>query len=440
MHDLRLSELVDAIDNDLLEIRENLDMHQFCAYWGAHDIFSYLRDCICLVHGTSGCMTNRRMLPLMGSSEPCDHDPHYSTAFTEQDVVFGGERKLAAAVSLIEARHRPALIAVITNCCADIIGDDVGGVVRSLGPLADKVVWLHTGGFSGKSYRKGSEEAFAALAKVMEEAPPVTPVPGSVNIFLRRWIWGENQVQEIEEIERLVTAMGLTVNAVMRKGITLHEFLSFRNAEANLSACHFFGMELFRQMEARFGTKAITESTPVGLDATVAWLHGLASTMGRTIPAALAAEIEQLRAERAVLRERIGSGRKAIVWTQTGERMIGMTKLAIDLGLEPYVVGVDAAALRDKIEMFKKEVHDGFNPRVVPYDTVEDVRALAKQLGDPVVLCNDDFFPEYDLIKYRYAQNQVYGLAGCRKIYTVVRDSLGRRRARFSFVSQVVPA
>src|SRR4051812_7954385 len=118
-----LEELVSAIEMDLLDIREPVDMHQFCAYWGAFDVFSYIKDCICLVHGTVGCMASRRFLPTMGSSEPCEFDPQYTTAFTEHDVIFGGERKLKVALEEIDAKHAPKLIAVITNCCADIIGD-----------------------------------------------------------------------------------------------------------------------------------------------------------------------------------------------------------------------------------------------------------------------------------------------------------------------------
>lgn len=436
----KLSDLVSAIEMDLIDIRENLDMHQFCSYWGAHDIFSYIADCVCLVHGTVGCMANRRFLPVMGSAEPCDFAPQYSTNFTERDVIFGGEVKLEQSLREIEARHSPKLIAVITNCCVDIIGDDVAGVVRSVQEVNQKAVWLHTGGFSGKSYRHGSEEALGVLARLMDEAPAQPVRPGTVNIFTRRWIWGETQESEIAEAIRIMRRMGLSVNQVMRKGISLDDFISLKAAEANVATCYYFGMALFEEMGQRFGTKQIKASTPIGLDATLAWIDDVRHTMNLDYDPNSDSEIDSLRELREQTRRLIGSGRHALIWTQTGERMIGMTRLAIDLGLTPIVVGIDPAVIRDKIKMFRKEVDDGFNPTISAISTVDDVRELARCLDNPIIFCNDDFFPEYPVFKYRFAQNQVYGLEGARRVYAAMRDALVRRRSRYSFTSQVVPA
>lgn len=435
-----LKELLFAVEAGLLNIRESLDMHQFCAYWGAHDVLSYLQDCLCVVHGTAGCISNRRFLASMGSSEPCDLDPHYSTAFTDHDVIFGGEKRLAEALREAAARHDPALIAVITNCCADIIGDDVGGVVRSIPEVAKRTVWLHTGGFSGRSYRKGTEEAFAVLARVMEEAPAAPVKKGTVNLFLRRWIWGETQRKETEEAVRLLSKLGLTVNQVMRKGIALRDFISMKEAEANVALCSFFGAALFEEMEKRFGTRTAHVSNPVGLTQTLAWMAEIARVTGRTYDPAGDPEVAELTALRAQVRAEIGEGRHALIWTQTGERMIGLARLATDVGLDPIAVGVDASIVREKIRMFRREVRDGFNVKVSKASTIEDVRELARHLDDPIVFCNDDYFPEHPILEHRYAQNPIYGLSGCRIVYGKLRDALRARRSRYSLVSQVVPA
>lgn len=435
-----LEELVTAIEMDLLDIREPVDMHQFCAYWGAYDVFSYIKDCICLVHGAIGCMANRRFLPTMGASEPCEFDPQYSTAFTEHDVIFGGERKLRTALKEIDAKHAPKLIAVITNCCADIIGDDVAGVVRSVSEVDKKTVWLHTGGFTGKSYRAGSEQAMAVLARIMEEAPPRPIRKGTINVFLRRWIWGENEASEIAESIRIMEKMGLTVNKVMRKGISLDDFIAFKEAEANVAACFFFGMALFEEMNLRFGTKTIKASAPVGLTQTLAWMDDIRRTMNLDHDPRDDDEVRELEAMRAAIRAKIGTGRKAVIWTQTGERMIGMTRLAMDLGLDPVVVGVDPATVRDKIRMFRKEVDDGFNPKISTAQTVEDIRALAKELGDPVIFCADDYFPDHPVFRYRAGQQPVYGLAGCRLLYGHMMEALTASRSRYSLTAQVIPA
>lgn len=432
-------ELVTAIELDLVDIRESLDMHQFCAYWGAYDVFSYIKDCVCLVHGAVGCMANRRFLPTMGGSEACEFDPQYTTAFSEHDVIFGGEKKLKAALAEIEAKHSPRLMAVITNCCADIIGDDVAGVVRSVSRVNEKTVWLHTGGFTGKSYRKGSEAAMAVLADVMEKAGPRPVRKGTVNLFLRRWIWNEAQENEIREGVRLLEKMGLKVNKVMRKGISLDDLVSFREAEANVAVCFYFGMAMFEEMNRRFGTKMVKASTPVGLTQTLAWMDDVRRVMGLDHDLRDDPEVQALMALRDDIRRRIGPGRHALIWTQTGERMVGVTRFALDVGLDPIVVGVDPATVRDKIKMFRKEIGEGFNPKISTAQTVEDIRALAKELNDPIIFCNDDYFPEFPVFRYRYGQRQVYGLTGCRLLYGKLLESLTAKRSRYSLTTQVLP-
>lgn len=434
-----LKELVEAIEMDLLDIRETLDMHQFCAYWGAYDIFSYLKDAICLLHGNVGCMANRRFMPVLGSFEACDFDPHYTTGFTEHEVIFGGEKKLATAIAEINAKHQPKLLAVVTNCCADIIGDDVAGIANAARATDPNVVWLHTGGFTGKSYRQGSEQALNVLAQIMEDAPAQPVKKGSVNIFLRRWIFGETQQREAAEAIRLMEKMGLTVNQVMRKGMTFDEFISLKTAEANVAMCFYFGMALFEEMKTRFGTKMVKATTPIGLTQTLVWMNELREIMALDYDPAQDDEIRALTELRERVRNRIGPNRYALVWAQTGERMIGMTRLAIDVGLQPIVVGVDSAIVRDKIKIFRKEIDEGFDPKISTAQTVEDIRELARVIGNPVIFCNDDFFPEYPVFKYRFAQSQVYGLAGCRLVYQKLLDAFDARRSRYSLTAQVVP-
>lgn len=432
------SELVEAVESDVLRIREGLDMHQFCAYWGAHEIFGYIDGCVCIVHGTSGCMSNRRFLLPFGGADKCHLEPQYTTAFSEHDVIFGGERKLADAVALVQERHNPKLIAVITNCCADIIGDDVGGVVRGMEKDGQRILWLHTGGFTGKSYRKGTEEAFHALARLMAEAPPKPVVPGTINLFPRRWVWGENQQREAAEGIRMLEKLGLKVNSILRKGIPYEEFLDLRTAEANVSQCFFWSMELFEQMSRHFGTKQIKASNPVGLTSTLAWMEATARAMGIDYDFDNDPEIAELKELRERVRARAGSGRKAVVWTQTGEKLIGLVKFARDLGLDPVAVGVDPAIVRDKMGMFRKELNDGFDVPLYLSSYVEEIRAFVDSLDDPVVLCNEDYFPGRVVFRHRYNGQQTYGLAGARSMYGEFLHALDNRRSRYSFLREAV--
>lgn len=432
------SELVDAVEADTVHIREGLDMHQFCAYWGAHEIFGFIGDAICVVHGTAGCMSNRRFLMTFGGADKCHLDPQYSTAFTEHDVIFGGERKLTEAVALVQERHSPRLIAVITNCCADIIGDDVGGVVRGMEREGQRIVWLHTGGFTGKSYRKGSDEAFQTLGRLMAEAPSKPVVPGTINLFPRRWVWGDTQKLEAAEGIRMLEKLGLKVNSVLRKGIPYEEFLDLRTAEANVSQCFFWCQPLFESMTNSFGTKQVKASNPVGLTSSLAWMDATAQAMGVNCDFDNDPEIADLKELRDRVRTRLGSGRKAVVWTQTGEKLVGLVKFARDLGLDPIVTGVEPAGVRDKMRMFRKEVDDGFDAPIYLARYVEEIQRLVDCLDDPVILCNEDYFPGHAVFRYQFNGRQTYGLAGARGMYAEMLAALDRRRSRYSFLAEVV--
>ncbi|AJR09199.1 hypothetical protein C9J03_11465 [Photobacterium gaetbulicola] len=433
----RLSELVYGIEKDWININESLDMHQFCAFWGASDVFSYINDCVVLTHGTAGCINNRRFLIPQGSQDRCDTAPHLSTDFKENDVVFGGEQKLEQAVSQVISDMQPKLLAVITNCCADIIGDDVGGIVEMASDGETKTTWLDTGGFTGKSYRIGTEYAFEKIVELMARQPSVPVKKKSVNVFLRRWLRGDTQVREIEESVRLMELMGLTVNSVFHKGKTFDEVMALREAEVNVALCFYFGMSLFQGMEEHFGTKMVKATTPVGLDNTLHWLGEIATVLDTEFSPELHDEITQTKSLRQKAREVIGKGRVAIIWTQTGERLIAMAKLAQDLGLTPLIVGIDPAIVRDKLKIFKKELNGQFDPYITILSGIDEVRALAHQLDNPVIFCNDDYFHEFDVFRYRFANNQVYGLKGAQLIYQKICDELGRRRSRYSLISEV---
>jgi nitrogenase molybdenum-cofactor synthesis protein NifE len=260
-----------------------------------------------------------------------------------------------------------------------------------------------------------------------------------VNLFLRRWIWGETRERELAEAARLLGKMGISVHGVLREGLSVEELLGFREAEANVSLCSFFASALVDEMERRLGTRAVRTSAPVGLTETTAWMEEVGRALDVPVRAEEDPEIRELEAIRRRLRDRLGRGRHAVIWTQTGDRMIGLARLARDVGLEPVLVGVDPAAVRDKIAMFRRELDRGFGASISTASTVEGIRELLRDLDDPVVFCNDDYFPEHPVFEHRHAQRAIYGLSGARLLYARLERALSARRSRYSLLTQVVP-
>ena len=432
----KLSMLVSEIKADHLTIRDCIDMHQFCAFWGAFDIFNYFDDVVILVHGPSGCLGNRRFLPAMGHIGECDNKPHLSTAFTNRDVIFGGERKLEESLYEVNRNYNPKIIAVLTNCCADIIGDDVEGCIEGLPEeIRKKTIYLNSGGYSGKSYRRGTEMAFQLLAKHLQPEPSAA-IPlkeNSVNLFLRRWVWDQTKQEEIQETTRMLQLIGVKVNKVFDKGLSVEDFYAMRNARLNVALCLFFSMGLFEAFEHKLDMPYSKVTCPVGLFATKKWLNEISAMLRLGIDIEGIPEVMALEKQRRDLVHTIGKGRKCIIWTQTGERMLALIKLAYELEMDPIVVGVEPAAIRDKLAIFEKEViEEGFDVKLFVSNYIEDVQQLVAYFDEPIIFCNHNYFLEHIVFKYQFAQNPVYGLNGTRKIYQALSNALNKKSNPYS--------
>ncbi len=432
-----LSMLVKEVKADNLNIRDCIDMHQFCAFWGAFDILNYFNDVVILVHGPSGCLGNRRFLPAMGHLGECDNKPHLSTSFTNREVVFGGEKKLVDSLNEVNSQYNPKIIAVLTNCCADIIGDDVEGCIEGLpDEIRDKVIYLNSGGYSGKSYRRGTEMAFKLLAKhlqINQHTTNITSQEKSVNLFLRRWIWDQTKQEEINEIKRMFHMIGVSLNKIFNQGLSIEDFYEMQNAQLNVALCLFFGMGLFNELDNKFGIPYSKVTAPMGLFATKKWLQEILNILQLDVNIEELEEVKELEDQRKRLVNEIGKGRKCIIWTQTGERMLALVKLAYELEMEPIVVGVEPSIVKDKFPIFEKEIiEDGLDVKIFISKYIEDVNELIEYLGNPVIFCNNNYFPDQTVFKYRFAQNPIYGFNGTRKIYQEMFNALKKKSNKYS--------
>ena len=430
---VKLSTLVKSIKADSLNIRDCIDMHQFCAFWGAFDILNYFKDITILVHGPAGCLGNTRHLPAMGYHNECDNKPHISTCFTNKEVIFGGEKKLTDSLMEVNKRYNPRVIAVLTNCCTDIIGDDVEGCIKELPEdLKEKVIYLNSGGYSGKSYRRGTEMAFELLTKLIPKANCDKNV-GSVNIFLRRWIGGQTKQEEIQEIERMLGMIGVKINQLFDHDISIKDFCEMQNAQLNVATCLFFGIGLFDELKNKFNIPYSKATYPLGLFATKKWLNEIVTGLNLNINIDDLQEVKELESKRRELVSQIGKGRPCIIWTQTGERMLALTKLAYELEMDPIVVGVEPAIVRDKFSMFEKEVlEEGFDVKIFGSKYIEDVHELIEYLGDPIIFCNNNYYPGRTVFKYKIAQNSIYGFNGTKKLYQEMYNAINKKSSKYS--------
>ena len=79
----------------------------------------------------------------------------FSTDMQEEEIIFGGEKKLRAAIQEAYDLFHPKAIAVFSTCPVGLIGDDVHAVAREM----KEKLGINVFGFSCEGYKGVSQSA-----------------------------------------------------------------------------------------------------------------------------------------------------------------------------------------------------------------------------------------------------------------------------------------
>lgn len=154
------------------------------------------------------------------------------------DVIFGGEKKLTALLQKVEREQKPEIIFLLPSVVSDIINDDLAGLACSLQPqfkaklvpitsqvfshmdksngrkvLREKACQKQKQKFSSSAVYQGCGyvEVMDALVEQVMETQRVQP--RSVNI--ETFAWGYNGEDKLQSMSEMLQKMGITVNAYL---------------------------------------------------------------------------------------------------------------------------------------------------------------------------------------------------------------------------------
>ncbi|MDR3072822.1 MAG: hydrogenase [Clostridiales Family XIII bacterium] len=176
------------------------------------------------------------------------------TNSNEQDVVFGGEDKLAGFIDGAMKVLKGDLYVALSGCTSGIVGDDVEQVSRTFAADGFPVVGAETSGFKGNSY-VGHEIVLRAIIEqfVGDIDPQVRH--GLVNVFSVVPPQHPTWRGDLEEIKRLLTLLGFEVNILFGKGSAgISEWKDIPNAQFNLLLSSWVGLDTVRLLEEKYGT------------------------------------------------------------------------------------------------------------------------------------------------------------------------------------------
>jgi nitrogenase molybdenum-iron protein beta chain len=207
-----------------------------------------------------------------GHTVPCSNT-------SEVEVVFGGEEKLRALIANSFKVLDADLFAVLTGCTPDLIGDDVGHVVREFQEEGRPIVWAESGGFRGTNLQ-GHEWVLQAIIEQYLH-PSASIEPGLVNL------WAVAPYQDpfwsgvYADLSGLVASLGLTPNVIFGRGGGVRALRKVPSAQLNLLVSPWLGLRSVELLQQRFGTPFLhVPVLPIGPTETTQFLRTLGTHVG----------------------------------------------------------------------------------------------------------------------------------------------------------------
>ena len=228
-----------------------------CSYAGCKGVvLGPTRDIVNIVHGPIGCSfyawLTRRNQTRTESLMDANYIPYcFSTDMQEENVVFGGEKKLKIAIQEAYDLFHPKSIAIFSTCPVGLIGDDVHAASKE---MREKFGDCNVFGFSCEGYRGVSQSAGHHIANNGVFKHMVgrdnTPSEGKFKLNLL----GEYNIGgDAFEIERIFEKAGLTLISSFSGNSTIKQLENSHMADLNVIQCHRSINYMGDMMETKYG-------------------------------------------------------------------------------------------------------------------------------------------------------------------------------------------
>ncbi len=319
-----------------------------CSYAGCKGVvLGPTRDIVNLTHGPIGCgfyswLTRRNQTRPTG---PEDHNFMtycFSTDMQENEIIFGGEKKLKEAIQEAYDTFKPKAIAVFATCPVGLIGDDVHAVAREMkGKLGINVFGFSCEGYKGVSQSAGHHIANNGIfTHVVGLDDEVKPGKYRMNLLGEYNIGGDSF-----EIERIFEDCGLTLVSTFSGNSSYDCFKNSHTADLNLIMCHRSINYVAEMMETKYGIPWIKINF-IGAAASAKSLRKIAAyydepELAEKIEEAIARELPEVEKVRDEVRSRC-EGKLAMLFVG-GSRAHHYQELFREIGMRTIAAGYEFA-------------------------------------------------------------------------------------------------
>ena len=246
-----------------------------CALEGVSNIIAGIRDISIVLHSPQGCAST----VAMGYD---NHETDFTqrkvacTRLFETDIIMGASEKLRDLILKADATYKTKVMFVIGTCSADIIGEDIEGLCRSLQPkVGARLIPIHSGGFRGDLYA-GMDLGLSTLLSFVEpwDGPKL---PRTVNLIAPQASLNPTWWADLKWTKSVLSAMGVVTHCVFPSDVSIEEISLASAASANIMLTHDMGYTFAREMEEKHDVPTILSDLPlpIGLKNTSNWLRSL---------------------------------------------------------------------------------------------------------------------------------------------------------------------
>ncbi|MFA5332295.1 MAG: nitrogenase iron-molybdenum cofactor biosynthesis protein NifE [Methanoregula sp.] len=329
-----------------------------CVFCGARVVLNPVTDAVHLVHGPIGCATYTMDIRGSLSSGSELFRNSFSTDMKEKDVIFGGEKKLAACIDEVVEKYSPPAVFVYATCVSGMIGDDIVAVCKAASARHNiDVIPVESSGFiSGNKvvgYRAAAEALLRLIRPKEEEVIEKTRkinFLGEYNLAGEKWL-----------AERYLREMGIEINVAFTGDSTVAALKRAPGACLNLVQCTGSMHWVAQNFERTFGTPYMDvnffgpENTSESLRRIAAFFNDPAIT--ERTEALIAREMNRIRPEIEKYRSKL-RGKRAAIYVGGAYKAIAIIRQLRGLGMEIVLTGTQTGK-QDEYESMSRILSEG---------------------------------------------------------------------------------
>jgi nitrogenase molybdenum-cofactor synthesis protein NifE len=317
-----------------------------CVFCGSRVVLYPISDALHVVHGPVGCAAYTWDIRGSLSSGAQINRNSFSTDLREMDVIYGGEKKLTAALRQLIDRYHPNAAFVYSTCIVGVIGDDVEAVCRTV--AAEKgipVIPVHSEGFKGTK-KDGYRAACEAVATLLGTGSTEGIKPHSINILGDFNLAGETWI-----IRDYYERMGIQVVTCITGDAKIEDIRRAHGAKLNLVQCSGSMTHLAKMMEEKYGIP-YKRASYFGIEDMSAALYDTAKffsddpTIMERAQNLVREEVGKIYPQLQAYREEL-QGKKAAIYVGGSFKAFSLVRALRLIGMQTAVVGSQTGGKED---------------------------------------------------------------------------------------------